>query len=301
MEAKLKLVVFSIAFLTLFFVGTFLAFVALPSSIAIDGVTNVNDFDVHGATMSSTGYRVSINVGNHTRVHPAVKALESRHKGTGALSAKFLSLYPGKLEFFYEDGKGGILQGHLELGQETTTNTYIGHVFFFTIFGNKAHEIARFRMKPSQYTYFIEDPDNPAPAHLVHNSLAEKEFSSEYLQRTGHHWRHFFGEHNGKLGPRPPPSLYMWPAVVVGQVHSIQSSEGHWLCQGVPSQCKSEEPVHMDIEVISVAPRAFVISNFLNEFEVEEIKRHASPRMAVSSVGDVDAGNNLKVSYLFYL
>ena len=60
----------------------------------------------------------------------------------------------------------------------------------------------------------------------------------------------------------------------------------------------------MDLEVISLAPRAFVINNFLNDLEVEEIKRHASPRMAVSSVGDVDAGKNRKIFqfyHVFYL
>ena len=45
--------------------------------------------------------------------------------------------------FRFEDGSGGSAQGLLGVGKETTTNTYEGHVFFFTEQGNKAKEVAR--------------------------------------------------------------------------------------------------------------------------------------------------------------
>lgn len=69
---------------------------------------------------------------------------------------------------WYEDGEGGSEQGHLSLGQvrafimkyhcqlfefemkETTTNTYEGHVFFFTEYDNRNKEVARFTMSPDQ-------------------------------------------------------------------------------------------------------------------------------------------------------
>jgi hypothetical protein len=37
--------------------------------------------------------------------------------------------------------------------QETTTNTYNGHVFFFTEFGNRDNELARFTMNPNKVLY----------------------------------------------------------------------------------------------------------------------------------------------------
>jgi hypothetical protein len=40
--------------------------------------------------------------------------------------------------------------GHLVAGQETTTNTYVGHVFFFTLHSDKTVEVARFLMHASQ-------------------------------------------------------------------------------------------------------------------------------------------------------
>ena len=56
--------------------------------------------------------------------------------GTTAMSAKFRSLVPS-MDMWYEDHNGGSFQGTLTLGRESTTNTYEGHVFFFTETGNK--------------------------------------------------------------------------------------------------------------------------------------------------------------------
>lgn len=47
---------------------------------------------------------------------------------------------------WFDDGRGGTEQGHLSTGQETTTNTYEGHVFFVTELGHKDKVIARFTM-----------------------------------------------------------------------------------------------------------------------------------------------------------
>ena len=46
----------------------------------------------------------------------------------------------------------------------------------------------------------------------------------------------------------------------------------------------------MELEVISEAPRAFIIENFLSEFEADEIIRTAEPMIRVSMVGDGDGG-----------
>jgi prolyl 4-hydroxylase len=43
--------------------------------------------------------------------------------------------------------------------------------------------------------------------------------------------------------------------------------------------------------VISLAPRAFLIENFLNDFEASQIVRFSKPKLHHSEVGDVDTGN----------
>jgi hypothetical protein len=63
-----------------------------------------------------------------------------------------------------------------------------------------------------------------APQELRDSSLRETQFMREYLNRTGIQWRHYFGPD----GPRPPPTLFMWPAARTGQVHQIEFDQGYW-------------------------------------------------------------------------
>eukprot|EP01034_Spumella_vulgaris_P031088 gene31088-38420_t len=202
------------------------------------------------------------------------------------MAAKFRSLSPKKIQIWYDDGGDGVEQGYLSLGQETTTNTYNGHVFFFTEFGNRDNELARFTMDPDKVHYVIQDPAHPAPSQLRLQNDQEEAFMDEYLARTGLQWRHYYGPD----GPRPPPVLHMWPADRVGDVHTVTSGEGQWLCQGSAAECQSTESVTLNLEVISERPRAFIIKDFLSAFECEEIIRLANPHMHHSIVGDVDTG-----------
>jgi prolyl 4-hydroxylase len=62
---------------------------------------------------------------------------------------------------------------------------------------------------------------------------------------------------------------------------------------GNPS-CHSSEPVHLELEVISLKPKAFMIRNFLSDVEAEAIVAYAGPRMDISYVGNTDAGGARK-------
>lgn len=231
------------------------------------------------------GKNMQLNVEFRNRTHPKLVFMNSNAQHN-AMSAKFRNLSSKKLQFFYDDGHEGTPQGSLKSGHETTTATYVGHQFYFTEVGKKSVEVARFVMKADQSLYFIYDPKNPAEQSFLDVSNREMDFSDEYFARNGVMWRHFYGQN----GPRPPPSLYHWPASKVGQVHRVTSSEGYWSCDGPEVECKSKEEVQLHLEVVSLEPRAFVIENFLSDFEVNEIIKHARPRLHHSSVGDVDTG-----------
>jgi len=143
---------------------------------------------------------------------------------------------------WFEDFAGGTEQGHLNLGQvfkkihfetfslkkilhkETTTNTYEGHTFFFTEHGNRNKEVARFTMRSDQVFYIVEDARFPPPRDLRERTDRELAFQAEYFNRTGIHWRHYFGPG----GPRASPTLFMWPADEIGEVHTLVSNEGKW-------------------------------------------------------------------------
>jgi hypothetical protein len=64
----------------------------------------------------------------------------------------------------------------------------------------------------------------------------------------------------------------------------------HRTCRGPKKICQSSDSVPLELEVISTAPKAFVIENFLSEFEVSEIISIADPQTRVSTVGNRDGG-----------
>ena len=82
---------------------------------------------------------------------------------TDAMSAKFRCLTPYPIDYYYDDGQGGTRQGSLSLGKETTTNTYAGHVFFFTRAGKKHEVVVRYTMTQARSLYVIMDKNEPPP------------------------------------------------------------------------------------------------------------------------------------------
>jgi len=134
--------------------------------------------------------------------------------------------------------------------------------------------------------YYIEDPDHPASEEVLSLANREQQFMAEYFNRTGIQWRHYFGPD----GPRPPPTHFMWPAKAVGDVHRIYSSQGYWHCSEAREKCQSTESVKLELEVLSLKPRVFVIENFISEHEADHIINLAQPRLHHSSVGDIEAG-----------
>ena len=146
------------------------------------------------------GVVVNMNAGTAEGPHGKLRLLNGTP--SRAVLVKFLSLSPKKLVMWYDDGRNGIFEGKLNLGQTTTTNSYEGHVFYFTLeeqnfFGGtnreKGREVFRVRIKGNQSLYIVEDVTNPPPKELRSQSNKELAFTSEYLERTGILWRHYFG------------------------------------------------------------------------------------------------------------
>ena len=202
------------------------------------------------------------------------------------MNARFRSLAPSSVDYWYDDGGEGVYQGTLTMGKEASINTYEGHVFYFTESNNKQREVVRFVMDKDKVMYAVYDPLHPAPKDLDDQVAKHEAFDREYYNRTGLHWRHYYGPD----GPRPPPSLYMWPAATVGQLHTVSSSEGLWSCGGSKENCQSPQPLDMTLEVVSLAPRVFIIPNFLSDFEAEQIIHIAQPKIKESTVGQAEAG-----------
>lgn len=85
------------------------------------------------------------------RVHPLVTLMHGR-KST-SVGAKFKSLSSRTLDMYWEDGRDGVPQGTLRSGRESTTNTYEGHVFYFTEHNKKSNEVARVHIFQNQVIF----------------------------------------------------------------------------------------------------------------------------------------------------
>lgn len=108
---------------------------------------------------------------------------------TKAMSVKFKSLYPYKLHRWFDDGKEGIYQGYIAMGQEGTINTYESHVFYYTLANDSSKEVARFTMDKNQYLYVIH-PNTEEERALIPNDLfsaveEEIQFGEAYLKNKG--------------------------------------------------------------------------------------------------------------------
>jgi hypothetical protein len=77
----------------------------------------------------------------------------------------------------------------------------------------------------------VSNPKYPVSKEQQYLLEKEYEFMEEYKNRTGIHWRHFFGYADGPKSepiPRPPPVLNMYKADHLGQTFNVTSTEGHW-------------------------------------------------------------------------
>mmetsp|Transcript_15844 Transcript_15844/g.23854 ORF Transcript_15844/g.23854 Transcript_15844/m.23854 type:complete len:438 (+) Transcript_15844:133-1446(+) len=241
-------------------------------------------------SMSRGTATVTLNKATVSRPHPFI--VRTPDKRTEAVAAKFRSLSSRTLDMWWDDGADGVPQGRLLPGQESTTNSYNGHVFYFTVRGNKSDEVARVHIQSDQVLYPVWDPLFPAPEDVLKQTQREEDYSSKYLEKTGRRWRHYFGPD----GPRSPPVLNMWPCEVVGQVHGVSSHQGTWQCDGESWECQSNATMELDLECVSSAPRVFVVESFLSDFEAETIVRLAQSKVRESTVGSPDGGGVISSS-----
>mmetsp|Transcript_1809 Transcript_1809/g.3412 ORF Transcript_1809/g.3412 Transcript_1809/m.3412 type:complete len:501 (+) Transcript_1809:53-1555(+) len=216
--------------------------------------------------------------------HPNIIDIPGRR--TTATAVIFRSLSTRPMQMWYDNGTPtGSFSGDFSAGGQSTTNAYLGHKFFFTDKNNVSNRVAHVEITEDRVLYVIrDDEEHTVPQELIQRTENELQFMKEYKERTGIHWRH----HYGKDGPRPPPTLYMWPTDAIGQIHRVESVNGHWDCLG--EDCQDKTPLNFELEVVSLAPKVFYISDFLNDFEADHIISLARDKIAVSMVGDAATG-----------
>lgn len=225
--------------------------------------------------------------------HPAV--VKFKGKKSESCAAKFRSLSKRNMAIYWDDGKDGIYQGLLKPGQTTQSNSYFGHRFFFTQENDKSNVIGRVTIDRDIILNVIRDNEFPlSSTHpVMAQTLKEEAYDRAYMaENDGLRWRHFFGEN----GPRPPPTLNMWPADTIGAIHEVNSSNGYWQCDGNSMDCQDTTPVTAKLQVVSTRPKVFIIDDFLSHHEADHIKALASPKVKESTVGNNEGGGVLTSS-----
>lgn len=245
------------------------------------------------ATSISPTASVQLNKYKVDRPHPAV--VKFKGEKSQSCAAKFRSLSQRNLAIYWDDGKDGIFQGLLKPGQTTQSNSYIGHKFFFTEERDKTNVIGRVTIDRDVILNVIRDELFPLSDNhpVMSHTLKEEAYDREYmLKNDGMRWRHFYGQN----GPRPPPTLNMWPADAIGNVHEVNSSNGYWQCDGISMDCQETTPITAKLEVVSTRPKVFIIENFLSDHETDHIRELASPKVKESTVGNNEGGGVLTSS-----
>jgi hypothetical protein len=149
------------------------------------------------------------------------------------------------------------------------------------VFGNSLH-----KYDPYGSIEEAEKVLSPNELELYKLQIRNLAFNGLYQRITGRQWLALYGRKHAPVYP-------MWPADSFGQVHTITTKETHFVSlppddvaktrvssygttpeerENLKSYRSPEETLTLNMTVLSVAPRAFEIQNFLSEEEVHHLK-----------------------------
>ena len=153
-------------------------------------------------------------------------------------------------------------------GEETSTNSYVGHGFIFTNAADESDVRAEIRVTRGKHFYVLTDESSSERLGEVARSTQQMEAGLDaYHKQTGIPWLSYWR--------RPPPALYMWPAEREGQIHTVRSTYSYYHCEpeeGSP-ECQPERgELDMTLRVVSTAPKVFIVDDFLSLTEIQHVK-----------------------------
>ena len=211
-------------------------------------------------------------------------------------------------------GSEGVYIGEVGPFQAAGTATFPSHSFFFAAHNDPTMKFASFTMRNGKSVH-IYDPFESGELTMDDISESEKykynmqkrnvDFGVKYYEFTGREWLGFWPT-------RKAPMYNMWNADYFGQQHWVTSKETHFLrlppdekmqrldvnaLQTVLrdedpralEEYRSKAPLNMTMTVLSCAPRAFEIKNFLSHVEVDHIVHMATGMKLSLSTTSADA------------
>jgi len=228
-------------------------------------------------------------------------AKKPQHSGW---AAKFINMSTQRVRLFWDpnDGRKGSPMSTLNPFNSAGTASFPGHAFYLTPYNDESVILARFVMSPPQAVYYydpitVEDDEDATQKNL--DKLSHEEFEAYQIhvdsRNFGKQYFDFTGREYLSLYPRNAPTHKLWRADYFRQEHWVTTKETHYIDMPrddeltkidlvgsarvlkdgdarVLSQYRDPEPtMNMTLKVVSCAPRAFEIQDFLSQTEVDHI------------------------------
>ncbi|KAL7484637.1 hypothetical protein ACHAW6_010272 [Cyclotella cf. meneghiniana] len=274
---------------------------ATESDFFSDPALHTMAFDIGYGPQEIPAY-VQPDVSTFYRLQPGErKPTTPKHNGW---AAKFVNMSNKRVRLFWDpmNGGPGSLIANIEPYCAAGTASFPTHAFYMTPVDDESVRLASWAVSPPQSVYFYDpitvDGDEEATQRnldrlshedfeLYQRHVDNREFSKRYFEFTGREYLSFY--------PRARPSHKIWRADYFGQEHWVTTKETHFIAMPEESelgpvkeigsqrilkesdprilqQYRSPEPfLNLTLKVLSCAPRAFEIDNFLSQTEVDHI------------------------------
>lgn len=304
---------------------------ALQSSVPDDVVDpNLHDMEYDiGYGKQSTKVYVEPSMDSMYNGHsPSSVKVVPKFNG---LSVKFINMSNKHVRLSWEPRPGGTPNPMNKIApfEASGTASFPTHSFIMTDpSSNKLLQRYSIGEYPDNIYYYdpYEVKDNPKATekNLAKLSKADRAQYQKWRDTINFHevYRNFTGRSYLANYLRDPPRHFMWPGDYFGQEHWVETYETHFttlppenklppikekgsqriLKEGDPRALQeyrdpSQSTMNMTLKVISVAPRALEIKNFLSQTEVDHILHLAGGiKLSRSSVGDVGSGKSMAES-----
>lgn len=217
-------------------------------------------------------------------LHTGVSRLTlNEHQVSGSTDAIFIKLksltvHDMKVFALKADGEWKF-QGSLKGGECTSLGSRIGQQLKYTI---NDKEYNSFTLTQDKVLYSLEDESTTDEMRKAIDD--ENFYSLQYNRIWNRPWIGYYGKYGQRVGSaaseRSPPKLFMYEALNAGDKYEKVSDAYKWV-----NGNEIKESSMYTIEVISTAPKVFVIKDFLSDYEVERIIESASSILEQSEVG----------------
>mmetsp|Transcript_22604 Transcript_22604/g.49071 ORF Transcript_22604/g.49071 Transcript_22604/m.49071 type:complete len:515 (+) Transcript_22604:105-1649(+) len=264
----------------------------------IDPNLQRHTFDI-GYGEESFDFYVRPDVSTYYREDPGTRrAVQPKHVG---FAAKWVNMSPQRLKLFWDPGDGGpgSLIGAAGPFQSAGTASFPTHKFYLA--DESGNVVARFVVKKGQSVYYydpFEVSGDEAATQRNLQSLDYQQYEKYEIQKRTQLFNQKYREITGRdylaIYPRDKPRRYHWPADYFGQEHWVLTKETHFkelppsdnleriTARGRERILANDEPLlqeyrvedqvmNITLKVLSCAPRAFEIPNFLSDVEVDHI------------------------------